>query len=68
MILVCVYFSRRFAGLEACFLLVTVAVFLFLFDELRRKHLLKRANKKKTREDWCIVPSVTCKTVVFRFF
>ena len=35
-----------FAGLEACFLLVTVVVFLFLFDKFRLKHLLKHANKK----------------------
>ena len=62
---VCSKHSRRFAGLEACFLLVTVFVSLFLFDKFRLKHLLKHANKKKTREDCCSVP-VTCKTV--RFF
>ena len=39
--------SRRFADLEACFLLVTVVVFLFLFDKFRLKHLLKHADKKK---------------------
>ena len=56
-----------YAGLEACFLLVTVVVFSFLFDKFRLKHFLEQANKKKTREDCCSVP-VTCKTVVFRFF
>ena len=38
--------SRRFAGLGACFLLVTVVFFLFLFDKFRLKHLLKHTNKK----------------------
>ena len=33
--------------------------FLFLVDKLRRKHAFKHANKKKTREDCCIV-QVTC--------
>ena len=41
--------SKRFAGLEACFLLVTVVVFLFLLDKFRLKHLLKHANKKNSR-------------------
>ena len=41
--------------------------FLFLFDKFRLKYLLKHANKKKNAEDCCSV-SVTCKTVVFRFF
>ena len=41
--------------------------FLFLFDKFRLNHLLKHANKKKSREDCSSVP-VTCKTVVFRFF
>ena len=63
----CSKHSRRFAGLEACFLLVTVRFFLFLIDKLRRKHPFKHANKKKTREDCCIV-QVTCKTIAFRFF
>ena len=54
----------RFAGLEACFLLVAVGFFLFLFDKFRLKHLFKHANKKKSREDCCSVP-VTCKTVMF---
>ena len=49
------------------FLLVTVGVFLFLFDKFRLKRLLKHANKNKSCEDCCSVP-VTCKTVVFRFF
>ena len=40
---------------------------LFLFDKFRQKHLLKHANKNKSREDCCSV-LVTCKTVVFRFF
>ena len=66
-ILGCSKHSRRFAGLEACFLLVTVRFLLFLVDKLRRKHHFKHANKKKTREDCCIV-LVTCKTVAFRFF
>ena len=57
----------RFAGLEACFLLVTVVVFLFLFDKFRLKYLLKHAKKNKTRENCCSVPA-TFKTVVFRFF
>ena len=35
---ICKY-SRRFAGLEACFLLVNVVVFLFLFDKFRLKNL-----------------------------
>ena len=48
-------------------MLVTVVFFLFLFDKFRLKHLLKHANKKKTREGCCSVP-VTCKTVVFIFF
>ena len=43
----CSKHSGRFAGLEACFLLVTVVFFLFLFDKFRLKHLLKHANKKK---------------------
>ena len=59
--------SRRFDGLEALFLLVTVGFFLFLFDKFRLKHLLKHANKNKNREDCCSVP-VICKAVVFRFF
>ena len=42
----CSKHSRRFAGLEACFFLVTVGFFLFLFDKFRLKHLLKHANKK----------------------
>ena len=33
--------------------------FLFLVDKLRRKHAFKHANKKKTRENCCIV-QVTC--------
>ena len=33
--------------------------FWFLVDKLRRKHAFKHANKKKTREDCCIV-QVTC--------
>ena len=41
------------------FLLVIVRFFLFLVDKLRRKHAFKHANKKKTREDCCIV-QVTC--------
>ena len=36
-----------------------VRFFLFLVDKLRRKHAFKHANKKKTREDCCIV-QVTC--------
>ena len=47
--------SRRFGGLEACFLLETVGFVLFLFDKFRLKHLLKHANKKRFRED---LPSV----------
>ena len=47
--------SRRFAGLEACFLLITVRFFLFLVDKLRRKHPFEHANKNKTREDCCNV-------------
>ena len=43
----CSKHSRRFAGLEACFLLVAIGFFLFLFDKFRLKHLLKHANKKK---------------------
>ena len=42
-----VYYSRRFAGLETCFLPVTVRFFLFLVDKLRRKHPFKHAHKKK---------------------
>ena len=42
----CSKHSRRFAGLEACFLLVIVGFFLFLFDRFRLNHLLKHANKK----------------------
>ena len=45
-----VYYSlRRFAGIEACFLLVTVRFFLFLVDKLRRKHHFKYTNKKNSR-------------------
>ena len=42
----CSKHSRRFAGLEACFLLVIVDFVLFLFDKFRLKHLLKHANKQ----------------------
>ena len=63
----CSKHSRRFAGLKACFLLVTVGCFLFLFDKFRLKHLLKHVNKIKNREDCFSVPE-TCKPVVFRFF
>ena len=37
--------------------------FLFLFDRSRLNHLLKHANKKKSRDVCCSVP-VTYKTVV----
>ena len=36
--------GRRFARLETCFLLVTVRIFLFPFDQLRRKHPANHAN------------------------
>ena len=42
----CSKHSRRFAGLEACFLLVIVGLFLFLFDRFRLNHLNKHANKQ----------------------
>ena len=38
---------RRFVGLEACFLLVTVVVVLFLFDKFGLKHLLKAVVNRK---------------------
>ena len=38
-----VYYGLK-AGLEECFLLVTVRFFLFLVDKLRRKHPFKHAK------------------------
>ena len=59
----CSKHSRRFAGLEACFLLVTVVFLLFLFDKFRLKHLLQAdsyGNEKPIRK-WT-------KSVFFVFF
>ena len=43
----CSKHSRRFTDLEACFLLVTIVFFLFLFDKFRLKHLLKAVVNRK---------------------
>ena len=44
--------GRIFARLEACYLLVAVCIFLFLFDQLRQKHP-SNTRINKTREDCC---------------